>query len=136
MHSFWKYKKSVKITQYYISGGFLLFKYSFEDFFFKKIVSFTDHSPLRNQAPSKQYTKNQSTSHNTAFSLSSHNFTGKAQDSFLYRNLVSYHAVLTHQSKAKKYATHLEATNVVKYTTGQVNLKLGQWLTFWTGLGS
>lgn len=55
------------MAQCFVSGSFLLFKYSFEDFFhlfLKKIVSFTVHSPLGNQAPSKQYTKHQSTSHN------------------------------------------------------------------------
>lgn len=126
------------MAQCFISDGFLLFKYSLEDYlplFLKKIISFKDHSLLGNQAPSKQYTKKSKHFSQYCFSLSSHNFTGKAQDPFLYRNLVSYHAVLVHQS-TKKYATHLEETNVVKYTTGKVNLKLGQWLTFWTGLGS
>lgn len=57
------------MAQCFISGSFLLFKYSLEDYFYlfkKKMVSSTDHSPLGNQAPSKQYTKNQSTSHNIA----------------------------------------------------------------------
>lgn len=90
------------------------------------MVSFTDHSPLGNQASSKEYTKNQSTSHNTA--LVYHPTTSQEKHKTHFY-IETYQVIMLYsytKAKPKKYAMHLEAIDVVKYTTEQAKLKLGQ----------